>query len=262
MKNRVKLVVLCGLMAFPMMVAFQNCSRTVAMQVTDEVNSGKLDTDLLPNGISEVDQQNPSSSDGSNSPSGGGDEVSQPVDSNMPSKDNVASGGEQPSSSDGSNSPSGSESDSEMGTQVENPNQELQDDVESAAAECDYDANESQNDANGVLSGNSISHIRGSKILSAVDFNGSTEVEQISDAYGKIVLCGLHVKSLSDTGGRIILVNSIVDDLSNHKGDIGVLESRAIISETKGKIHKQNTNSPSEDDKDIHLDTIRHGPKK
>jgi hypothetical protein len=234
MKNRVKLVVLCGLMAFPMMVAFQNCSRTVAMQMTDEI-SGKLDSDQLPNGISEVDQQNPN--DGGSAPSGG-DSVSQPVDNNLPSSD-------QPSGGDSVQQPSGSEPDSNMNTQVEDPNQELQDDVDAAAAECDYDANESQNDANGVLAGKSISHIRGSKILSAADFNGSSEVDQISDAYGKIVLCGLHVKSLSDTGGRIILVNSLVDDLSNHKGDIGILESRAIISDSKGKINKQNSDAPS-----------------
>jgi hypothetical protein len=236
MKNRVKLVVLCGLMAFPMMVAFQNCSRTVAMQMTDEVN-GKLDTDFLPNGTSEVDQQNPT--DGTNAPSGGGD-ASQPVA--------------------GGDSGSG-DSDPNMGTQVEDPIKELQDDVDSAAAECEVDLNESQNDANGVLSEGSFAGIRGSKVISAADLGGATELDELSDSYGKIVLCGVHVKSLHDTGGRIILVNSLVDDLSQHKGDIGVLESRAIISNSQGLIHKLNSDAP---DVEIagNVNNVKYGSKK
>lgn len=229
MKNRVKLVVLCGLMAFPMMVAFQNCSRTVAMQVTDEVYA-KLDTDLLPNGISEVDQQNPN--DGSNAPSGS-DEVSQPVDSPVAGGDSGGdSGGDLVSD------------DPQMGTQIEDPNQELQNDIDAAAAECNVDFDESENAANGVVDGSSISGIRGKKVVSPANFGGATEIDEISDSYGLLYICNLHVKSVRDTGGRIILANSLVDDLSGHRGDIGVLESRAIIRDSKGKIHKQNAYAP------------------
>lgn len=230
MKNRVKLVVLCGLMAFPMMVAFQNCSRTVAMQMTDEVN-GKLDTDLLPNGISEVDQQNPN--DGANAPSSG-DDVSQPVDgSPIVGGDSDSSGGDA----------IGGQDDPQMGTQVEDPNQELQDDVDAAAAECANDFDESENDANGIVTGNSIAGIRAKKVISPADFGGATEIDEISDSYGLLYICNLHVKSVRDTGGRIILSNSLVDDLSQHKGDIGVLESRALIGDSKGKIIKWNSNT-------------------
>lgn len=245
MKNKLKLVVISGLMAFPLMVAFQNCSRTVAMQITDEINSAKLDTDGLGNGEYTVNQP----SDGSNDSSGVPDDssVSQPVDNPSSGGDNVSSGGDAggDSGSSGGGSGSGDNEDPEMNTQVEDPIKELNQDIADAPAECDYDANESQNDANGVLSedGHSISHIRGSKVLSPADFNGASEVDEISDAYGKIVLCGLHVKALHDSGGRIILVNSEVDDLSQHKGDIGVLESHAIISESKGKLSKNNSDS-------------------
>lgn len=226
MKNRVKLVVLCGLMAFPMMVAFQNCSKTVAMQMTDEINgktidsnlpNGGVDTDQLPNGVTDIDQTSPDGVDGDNSPSGG----------------------------EGDNS-AGTPNDPEMNYQVEDPVQELQNDLENAPADCAADLNESSNDANGELSedGRSLNHIRGNKVISPADFNGATEVDVISDAFGKITVCGLRVRSWNGSGGRLILVNSVVDDLHQHNGGIVVLESSAIITGTKGKLLKYVTEEP------------------
>jgi len=220
MKNRVKLVVFFGLMTFPMMMAFQNCSRTVAMQVTDEVN-GKLDSDLLPNGVSEIDQQTPS--DGGSSPAIE-DGVSRPVDGDLSA---------------------GEEEDPDMNTQVEDPQKEFQSDMDSAVAACAADLHESQNDQNGELSddGRSLTHIRGYKVISAADFNGLTEIDEISDSYGTRIICGLHVASLKDSGGNVVLVDSLVDDLS-HVGKIGIVESRAILSGSKAIVNKQNSYAP------------------
>ena len=251
MKNKVKLIVLSGLMAFPMMLAFQNCSRTTAMQITDQVNSkAQIDTDTLPPGETQINQPNAvdnSSNGASGSPSNDQPAVDQPR-LDQPAVDIPAPGsgvnGVEPndsSSSGDSVSSGGSDSDDgQVNTQVEDHAKELKDDVDAGPAECDNDAHESQNDANGVLSedGNSITHIRGNKVLSPADFNGATEIDEISDAYGKLTICGLQVKSLVNTGGRIILVGSLVDDLSQHKGDIGVNQSRAIISGSSGKVHK------------------------
>jgi hypothetical protein len=246
MKNKIKLFVLGGLFAFPLMVAFQNCSKTVAMQMTDEAalkaGAPVIDTNNLPSNENiPIDQQAPSSDD---------PQVKyQPADDSQVSSSSV-----EDSSSDSSSSSSDSSSSSNSAMDSSGSDDGVQaasNDVSDARRDCEADLKESANDGgSGKLSedGKSLTDVHGKKVISSSDFNGLTDVDLIS-ANGNITICGLHVKvlrgSASEGGGKLILIDSTVDDLSGHNANIIVDGSRAIISNSSGSVIK--TSDPSDE---------------
>ena len=226
-RNKSKMLIVAVVASLPIMIGFQNCSKTQHFQLTDVSNkAAPIDTDQLPlNEEVVVDENN--------------NIVGGPVDDGGGSSG--GSGG-----SGGSNSPPVEENDGEdMGYQLEDPEQEMEEDINEAVAACDsYLGNESNNSQNGSLSqdGLTLTGIRGNKVITRQDFNGQSRVKSINHAYGKIVVCGLEVESINDSGGRLILVNSRVGVISRHHGQVALEGSSALVDSSNVKIYRNSEN--------------------
>ena len=232
MKNKAKVLVTVVIVGFPLMFAFQNCARNSAQMqdaASQKTASSSLDTNNITDDQPVSINQNAPAVDPAPAPSSGpsNDQTSNVVPPEQPSallapKKDV---------------------DSSVSNQVEDPEQELMDNTAEAPDLCEAHRHESQNSkGNGTLSadGKSISHIRGDKVLSPEDFGGRTEIDTISDAFGKIVLCDLKVKKVEKSGGRLILEHSTVKSISGFRGDCGVSQdSQATIDNSNVTVYHE-----------------------
>ena len=198
-----KFVIASAIISFPVMLMYQNCSKTQSVEMSDmTLKASSIDTGDLPiNDPVSVQQPGSSSTPSSDNDLAGGDPM-------IPSAPSVPSG---PSSND-------------VGYQVQDPVKEMKEDVQAAVAACaDLSLQESANDnPTAHYSNDAASGIRGNKVLSKEDFGGNSHIKSISDSFGKVVLCGLQVDSYSDSGGHLILVDSEIASVSTFHGQIFV----------------------------------------
>lgn len=203
MNNRIKIVVSAIAIGLPALMFFQNCApKTQMVEVTDMSSSSKaapIDSNELPlNQEVEVDENN---------------NQKNPNDSNSTDGGDVRYG-------------------------VEDREQERQRDIEEALAACQA-LNESQNQS-GEISQDpiNVSNLRGSRVLSAADFDGANEINKISNAYGKIVFCNLKVNLIEKSGGKLIFIGSEAEKISSHHGTVDLVDSKVIIDSSNVNIFR------------------------
>jgi hypothetical protein len=205
MNNRIKILVGAIAIGLPALIFFQNCAPKAQMVEAIDVSSSSkaapIDSNDLPlNQEFEVDENNNQKYSTHSSPS----------------------------------------EDGEVRYGVEDREQERQRDIEEALADCQALAlNESQNQSGEVSQDPiNIKNIRGSKVLSPADFGGAKEINKISNAYGKIVLCDLKVNLIEQSGGKLILIGSEVQKISSHHGTVDLVEGSAVIDASNVKIYR------------------------
>lgn len=204
MNNRIKIVVGALALGLPAMMFFQNCApKTQMVETTDMVSSkaAPIDSNELPlNQEVEVDENNNQKSPEASNPSQQGD---------------VRYG-------------------------VEDREEERKRDIEEGLADCQALAlNASQNESGQVSQDPiEIKNIRGSKVLSPADFGGAKEINKISNAYGKLVLCDLKVNLIEQSGGKIILIGTEVQKISSHHGTVDLVDGSAVIDASNVKIFR------------------------
>jgi hypothetical protein len=211
MNNRIKILVGVIAIGLPALIFFQNCAPKAQMVEAIDVSSSSkaapIDSNDLPlNQEFEVDEKNIKKSSNVLNPS----------------------------------------DDGEVRYGVEDREEERKRDIEDALAECQALAlNESQNPSTDEVSQNPINirNIRGSKVLSPTDFGGAKEINKISNAYGKIVLCDLKVNLIEQSGGKLILIGSEVQKISSHHGTVDLVEGSAVIDASNVKIYRASLES-------------------
>lgn len=204
MNNRIKIVVGAIAVGLPAMMFFQNCAPKTQMVETTDMALSKaapIDSNQLPlNQEVEVDENNNKKSPDASNPS----------------------------------------EDGEVHYGVEDREKERQKDIEEALADCQALAlNESQNES-GEISQDPIDvkGIRGSKVLSPADFGGAKEINKISGAYGKLVLCDLKVNLVEQSGGKLILIGSEIKKISSYHGTVDLVDGSAVIDASNVKIFR------------------------
>lgn len=117
------------------------------------------------------------------------------------------------------------------------PKKEDENDIEDAKQACNGGEFDESNNVDAQYSNDSAKHIRGKKALLSSDFGGNSEINSISDAYGIVVLCGLHVKSYSNGGGKLILIDSKIDSLEGFHGTVHRVGAEPEDSHGNGNGH-------------------------
>lgn len=112
----------------------------------------------------------------------------------------------------------------DVSIQILDPIAERQLDIDEAKVDCEA-ALSASGDGSPHTANESVSGYRGKVILAPRDFGGQTSIESISDAYGKIYVCGLTVNKIQNTGGRLVLINSTVISQIEHHGTIDLIKS-------------------------------------
>lgn len=214
-----KFVLIFAVGSLPLMMMYQNCSKTQNLAMEDMTalkadGSLPFDTGNLGPGQSVVLE-----------PGAGTDKnVYQVEPDNSSDSTNGALGAvdESSSSNTDSSSNSSSSSDSNSSSSTESPPANSSSNPE-VLADCSLYMKESNNDNGDARYGSdSASGVQGHKVLTPEDFGGNRNIKSISNTGGHIVLCNLEVESYSDSNGRVDLVNSHAV-FFNHKGTVKVI---------------------------------------
>lgn len=218
-KRNVKALIVLTVLCLPVAALFQNCGKVQNFQMTDEslVSKASVNTNDLPSGVTQIDQVGDSSGEqsGIGTPQSG-----------------TGTGDTQAGSGDG--------------VAIDDPSQEVQDEleIEDSLAACAALENSSEsNNINGagVFSSDfkSASNINGKHVLSSKNFNGNNQITSISNSRGALTICGLDVGTLSNYGGKVTLVNSKIEVINSLNGRLVVLEgSSAGVRNSKVAVRK------------------------
>jgi hypothetical protein len=183
--NRNKLIIFISLLGLPVMISFQNCSRSQSSDLVADTSTVSLQP-LTSVNLNQISNNETASIDSNN---------------NINTDSSVNTQIEDPEAefiSDIASAP--------------------------AACEEHRNQGNSSSSNNGVISedGLSIANIKGERVLSPEDFGGQTHISKISNSFGKVILCDLTVDNVERSGGRFILVNSNVGTMNSHYGEIGI----------------------------------------
>lgn len=218
MTNRTKFICIAIAASFPLMMTFQNCapkSTGDSAAFGDSAANAKaapVVTDDLPlNKEVAIDENNQTGGQASSS--------------------SPAEGGE-----------------GSVGIQIEDRELEREKDINEAIDACEALALQPVSDVISPIAkvsegGLVIEHIRGAKVLSPADFGGENHLKRISNAYGKIVLCGLIVDEVIGTGGQLILYNSKINKVLSHHGVIYLVDGSAIIDASNVNVFRTSLQS-------------------
>jgi hypothetical protein len=113
----------------------------------------------------------------------------------------------------------------EVRFQILDPIAERLADIEEAKADCAMALSEQAPEGEVKSATESVKGFRGKVVLAPRDFGGNTSFDTLSDAYGKIYICGLTVNGIANTGGRLVLINSTVVNQIAHAGTIDLIQS-------------------------------------
>ena len=205
-----KFVILFAVVSLPVMVMYQNCSKTQNFEMND-MTSSKLaesgfDSSLLPasdgpsgeapsNAGSDINKYQVEPRD--SEVSGLGEVEVGPVPEPGPAPAPEIVGSSMPPEPAPAPAPAPSSVAGNNGSDPE------------FLADCSVYTKESQNpNPNASFSNDSASGVQGHKVLTPEDFGGNRNIKSISNTGGHIVLCNLEVENYSDSNGRVDLVNS------------------------------------------------------